>query len=706
MSRLDFRSISFDSFGSAQFGTRIPSSEESITPATNPNLILNNSIRLNPVESTVDNYYNGYSIELTRNLPNGKTHKQTRQIIKYIGSERRAVIDGVWDIDFEPSLGDNYKITLGEPDTRVSINPAMQAFDYITSIRYGRGLDPEKDFLLDTVKSTALKCDAKSDVSVKTITAINVYANDVFRYSFDGSMIWEGKVRQTRSNTNYVMFTSCLGKLTNKWNSWKTYNVGELIYHDRRFYRCTIAGAKASEPVHNTIGQTVNGLIRISEIIITRSSGGTLGPSTISLNLSKGNPILAQNAEGDEIAGYTLYDSDSIDYWRHLGWDEHSQSSVTAYQTNFTIDTSVPMFDNINMMFEHFNGIFVYSQGKYGFKLEEIESEYIPVTEDDIIGKISFLDAGSTKAFNSVTVSYTDPGNNFESRNISLFSESFLKQDRNVPKKGNITIVGCTNYYNVRLIADSFLKRSRRDSPVRLTLAPEFIILEPGSVIGITYKRYRWVNKPFRVDTLTIKENNLIEIVADEYDDSFYSLTNMNKVASVGARNAVSYTPLSAPGNLAATNTVSNNQIRDGVLLTWSNVSGIDVSTDIEIYCSDMAPSSLNVISISSNTLTFSQAHNFQIGDKIRALTSGNGLISGNTYFVIDTPTTTTARLSPTLNGSVSNITNGTSLNLLFDSFFLVGTISYPENQFLHSFPDITDDTLKYYKIRYKNRKQ
>lgn len=677
--------------------TKIPYTKP---PTTSYIAVATNSIKLSSSASSQDNFYVGYDIILYKTLPNGKQYTQKKRITAYKGNTRLAIIDDVWDTNYEPEQGDTYKIVLSYPDMRVTTNPAMQTFDYITSVRYGRGLDPEKDFYLNTVRDTARKCDARSDVSLKTATKVTVTDGAVYRLTYSGSIIWEGEVRLSDSNTNYVLFTNVIGKITNKWLSWKSYALGEVVYNNNKFYIVTSPGPK-SAPNHSS--GTFGGLQYISSLDITKISG--TGPTTISLDLSD-NPVLALNEDGEEISGYTLYDSDSIDYWRRLGWDTHSQDSATLYQTNFTIDTSVPMFDNINMMLEHYNGIFSYSQGKYAFGIEEAENEYVQVTEDDIVGKISFEDIGSKKAFNSVSVSYSDPANNFESKNISLFSGKFLKQDRNVPKKGNITIVGITNYYNVRLLADSYLKRSRMGSVIKLTLYPEFITLVAGSVIGINYKRFNWSNKPFRVESLTIEKNNLITIVAEEYHDSFYSLTNMNKVDGVGKRGSTVFTPLSAPTNLVATNTSNNNELKDGILLKWTNATGLNPATYIEIYASDTSASELTITSITSgNTVNFSQNHGLKVGSSIKIVNSGNGLIAGNTYFVTDVVDNSNVRLSSSLGGSVETLSIGSSLNIKVSTYNLVGTVSYPETQFLHTFANITDSVTKFYKIRYRVQK-
>ena len=51
-------------------------------------------------------------------------------------------------------------------DYRVSINPAIQLLDYLTSERYGKGLDVEKDLDLNSFREVARSCDTSSDVTL------------------------------------------------------------------------------------------------------------------------------------------------------------------------------------------------------------------------------------------------------------------------------------------------------------------------------------------------------------------------------------------------------------------------------------------------------------------------------------------------------------------------------------------------------------
>ena len=62
-------------------------------------------------------------------------------------------------------------------------------------------------------------------------------------------------------------------------------------------------------------------------------------------------------------SGYDLYDSDSVKYWKYIGWDSNQQRNVTRHQMNQVISTSNPVFENINLMLKQFNGVLRFSNG-------------------------------------------------------------------------------------------------------------------------------------------------------------------------------------------------------------------------------------------------------------------------------------------------------------------------------------------------------
>jgi hypothetical protein len=659
-------------------------------------------MKLAATASGVNEYYTGYRIVVKRlDTVTGREFVQDREIIAYDATNKVITIDSIWDEDFIPGTGDTYEIVPMYPDSRVSINTAMQAMDYITSDRYGRGLSPTKDLKLDTWLEAGRICDTPSDIWIKVTSGI-ASVGQVFRWPASGTLIWQGTVAEV--DGSFVRMTNNIGKLTRKWNNWRNFVSGELVYEDNRLYIST-GGVVTTKPIHSS--GTVGSLSYrgTSTVFITRIDGA----ATLTLVVD-GNPIRYEK-NGNYVSGYTLYDSDGVDYWRHLGWDAQEQRYVTRHQTNITIDTSLPLFDNMNSILDHCSGILRYSGDKYVLEIEQAEGEIANskseprnITADHIIGKIRLNDEGVRGAYNSLTVSFADPANKFEARNISFFNSDYLKADRNVPKKGNVSIPGITNYYNARILADRYLNRSRYGLTVSMNLIPRGVLLQAGKVIQLQYSRYGWSNKKFRIENLQHNEDCTVDIVAKEYDDSFYVISNISRPPATSTSGDANNTTPNSPYGLVASNISSNNENISGIELSWTNSTHANATlVTTEVFSSTNNLLRITVNTIAGDTLTSTVAHGLALNDTVTSEWAYNRLEHSKTYFVVSVPTATTFKLSETRGGAPLTFTSGSGLGATFLTATMIGTVTPPENSYIDVYTgNALDRVTKYYWIRHK----
>jgi hypothetical protein len=674
-------------------------------------LTIRNQIQLATTASSVTNYYNGYTVVFTRlNKITGKKVVQRGIVTAYDGTTKVATIDTIWHQDIIPGpetseKKDTYEIVPTYPDNRVSINPAMQAMDYITSERYGRGLNPTVDLNFPSWLESARICDTRSDV---TIMHSNGHANigDVYRYPATGPILFRGKC--TGNNGVYYTYTDVIGKLTNAWNSWKTFPDQALIYYESRLYRASGAGTKGTTPPTHTSG-TVNGLEYVSNTppSLTRVSG--TGNTSIEIR-GDGNPVRSL-INGLTSSGYSLYDSDGIDYWRYIGWESHDQREVTQFQTNLTVDTSLPLFDNMNSFLEHFGGILRYNNGQYYLEVEKgeggIQATNDPrqITTDDIISKIRLTDEGIRNSFNSLTVAYPDPANKFEARNISFFNSEYLKSDRNVPRKGSLTIPGITNYYNARLLADKFLIKSRYNMTISFNMSPKGALLLAGRVIQVPYARYGWTDKKFRITDLTHNSDCTVDVVAEEYDDEFYFVKAVTKPPGTGSTTETIPTAVSAPSNVVATNNTTGNEQLNSITLTWTNAPGLAKNNVVTEIHGGFSPFYyLTIASIASNVVTVQEVHGLEVGNIVRVENTALGFVAGTTYYVKSVPSTTSFTLSTVKGGTTTTLTNaGSPPGFKINTTSIISEVPYPGSTYTDSdYGGEISRIEKFYWLRYR----
>ena len=581
---------SFAYSGSGNTITNVGNTGTNASNLVNSYVILKNCVRLASTASSSDDAYNGLFIEITKTLNDGSILKQKRQIVDYDGGSRIAKVSSVFEEEQLPTSGDTYKILSTDDDIRVSTNPAIQLLDYLTSKRYGRDLDIEEDIDLESFLASARACDTRSDVTILT-TVVTVQVGAVYQYAAaSGKVLFQGEVKSITSETiggtayKSIVLTNVLGKLVHRWENWKYFYTDELYYYEGALHKASSNGI---------IGNTPSTTPGVSTFNITKVSGSGAANIVVDRNPTRktfdGNPVIKEHSGGGSFSsGYNLYDCDDVKYWRYLGWEAQNQRHVTRHQTNAVINTNKPIFDNINGMLGHFNGMLRYSNGKYSLGVKGTftapstitvnSADYIAedIDEGDIIGSIAVEDAGQKGTYNQIDVAINDPQNRFESRSVALFNSTYLKEDRMVPKKGSIRTPYITNYYNARINAKQYLEESRSSLKIGFTVGPKGILFVAGNVIRVTYPRFGWTNKLFRVSNLTFNENCTTQVTAFEHSDDAYLITapvakGVIQQVEPGIGNIA--TPI-APSGLNAT-----QNDRGGIELTWTNSSSFNAAT-------------------------------------------------------------------------------------------------------------------------------
>ena len=620
----------FDHATNSNTITNIGATGENASSLTDSKLTLKNVVKLDkdPVGGGP-----GKWLKLKKKWPDNSTPAGARKKRKGFGIFKIAAKDATnkllkviqtIDAAVVPDTNDSYEVFSsnaedGPEDPRVTLNPAMHLLDYLTNDIYGRELDIDKDIDLESFLEAARDCDTRSDVTMVTTAAATVGAVYKFVSYLAGSKVfWVGTVQsstQIGSSSRYnIVFTKVSGKFVYRWENWKYFYAGELYYYRGALHQATSNGVISSTPSTTSTISTTN---------ITKVSGS--GPGTLTIEVDKaqatfdGNPVIKKGLDTTERpseSGYSLYDADDVKYWRFVGWDAQNQRHVTRHQLNTVIDTSRPVFQNVNDLLNQFNGILRYAAGKYSLAIKKgyedpttrtvdgITYTIDDISEDDIIGQINIEDGGQKGSFNSVNVSIEDPQNKFEGRQISLFNSTYLKQDKGIKKDGQVSTPDITNYYNARINAKQYLDQSRAGLKVNFTMTPKGLLHSAGDIIRITYPRFNWTNKLYRITNLTFNENCLVQVTAEEHEDNAYLIiperAAIKGADGLGANDA----PPAPPTSLSAT-----NNKRGGIQLDWVNTTAFNATTyNVEIYratSNDRTHSSLKKIGVSkSDTFT------------------------------------------------------------------------------------------------------
>ena len=554
--------------------------------------------------STTDDFYNNKRMWIRRQDEDGDSYTIHRTITDYDGSTQIATVNTPWSVDDVPKVDERVYIYFGQEETiangqdlRQSVNFVPMLIDYLTSTTYGASVTLDQ-LDLDSFRLAAQICDTQSDVIVEFNGNVTLIPNDIYRYYENGEEKWRGTVVHNYNSTtktfggtgaeNHWLFTNVTGKLTNKWNDWKERKVGDLIWKsdNTSLYKVSSNGVQTAIDNNASVATTVT----LNKLTSFGSGAGPATPQIKSTSLVT-NPV-----------SYDLYDSDDVKFWKYLGWEDQAQRYVTRHQGNMTVDTNQTVFAIIDGFLEHFNGQLAFVDGKYRLTTEttrlpeESDSNFTDsallagsgtptvgdldlraryITEGDIIGKINIKDQGLSKSYNSMTAQIDDPQINFSSRSVSFFDSHYLRKDRGVVKSTSFQAKGITNYFNARMLVKQILDRSRYNRKISFTMAPLGLSILPGEIIRIEYPRFGWTSntaKLFRVETVSLKEDCLIDLTASEYNDSIYRISPPKNSAFYADNTAVAVARVpSAPTNVQ----VTTEKAEAANSISWEPSTGI-----------------------------------------------------------------------------------------------------------------------------------
>ena len=586
-------------------------------------IVSGNTITLASGASNTDNKYTGFIIQLVKTITaedgTSQVQRVERTIASYDGGTKIATVNTPWPAQMEPAQGDTYNLKrkikksfsgnsttdIRTDDKRVSINPAIQLLDYLTG-RYGKALDVDTDISLADFLLAARTCDDRGTQTMQGAQAGSV--GDRYVLTSDGtssgSVVAMGLVKSlgTSNSVNFTEFEQVYGKFTKKFmkNSY-SYLVGDIIYTTEGYYRVTTAGAKSTAPTGTNPTGFTGPLTSVSLFPINSTTGAiTNSPVNFSrvADSKYYNPCAIYNSTtGGYDTGYSLYDSDHVKYWRYLGWDDKHQRFATRHQCQGVVDTGQSVFENVNGFLNNFNGLLSYEGGKYALRIETASDavtstiitsansgsysgytkgvEYNPraITEDDIIGNITVSDEGVAKSFNTVSTQIMDPANMFKGRSVSFYDSTYLKSDKNIVKSGNVSYSAVGNYYNARINVENYLRKSRFGMKISFKTGPKSLLLLAGDTIGVTNSKFGFENKLFRITNINYSRDCTAQISAEEYDDSFYTISapSLPSVVSQDQRMGIQSTP-GAPSSLSAS--IAEN-VLGGINLSWTNASGL-----------------------------------------------------------------------------------------------------------------------------------
>ena len=188
------------------------------------------------------------------------------------------------------------------------------------------------------------------------------------------------------------------------------------------------------------------------------------------------------------------------------------------YKINGSLDTTDKLYENIQELLDSFNGLLVYTSGKYKLQIRQpAEVSKMLFTTENIIGNIQI--AGGVKRYrlNKITTQWRNPATDYNDDTLIVEDTAYLAQDSDTVLEISTDNRLITSESILQTISQWKLDNSRYQMTINFVAPHTALTLECGDIITITHEAAGWTAKPFRLMMMNITPDNTVEISAQEY---------------------------------------------------------------------------------------------------------------------------------------------------------------------------------------------
>jgi hypothetical protein len=440
--------------------------------------------------------------------------------------------------------------------TKYTPNSALVLLDYLRNSRYGKGL-PDSAFESDfaSFKTSANVCDEQITPRTETVTPIG----GLIREDYNGYYNDNPRFFLNRFPTSESKLTSISGITTGQYTSDRYY--GYINPTSTTTYEFRTTSDDASHVYIGNDGQTVDSLFK--EVESNRgakrviNNGGVHGNRSASgsKSLTSGGqyPIIIYYGNAPTNTNMTFewresggtYSTDLSGIFNYGVYVTDVVPAIIKFESNAVIDTNQKVIDNVKKLLNPMRSLFTYNNGVYKLKIEGTGSAVKTITADHVVGGAKVLGERKNNKYNRVIGTYVNPFKNWQNDTVSFppaedtnvesaFKHStMLSEDNGTLLEGNFEFPNVTNTYNAEALCEVILRRSRNQLQIQLTLTSEFLELEIGDIVAITYPSGGFDAKPFRVLGLEINEDLTVNVQLFEHQDNFYTFNEKNPIPTI-----------------------------------------------------------------------------------------------------------------------------------------------------------------------------
>jgi hypothetical protein len=386
-------------------------------------------------------------------------------------------------------------------------------------------------------------------------------------YGTDNQVASSILTNSTNWTSNHRLRGVCYLAFRFKWN--------QDIFSSIPQVRVTVKGRKVYDPRTDTTAYSSNSALILLDYLRNSRYG-------------KGLPNSA--FESDFASFKTSADECETQITPYTGGTAFNQ-----FETNSVIDTDQKVIENVKKLLNPMRSLFTYNNGVYKLKIEGTGTSVKTITADYVIGGAKVLGERKNNKYNRVIGTFVNPAKNWQNDTVSfppaddtIVATEFkhatmLAEDNGTLLEGNFQFPNVTNQFGAEALCEVILRRSRNQLQIQLTLTSEFLELEIGDIVGITYPSGGFDNKPFRVLGLEINEDLTVNVQLFEHQDNFYTFNEKNPIPTIADTILPNPTSVQPPASVTLDDQLI--EYNDGTVIVALNITiGASPDSFVDYY--------------------------------------------------------------------------------------------------------------------------
>ena len=237
---------------------------------------------------------------------------------------------------------------------------------------------------------------------------------------------------------------------------------------------------------------------------------------------------LDRDANGNWVAGTNV----NLASFQQAKIDCNAARSAAGYPLNGFLQTERQLFDNVGEIMETCNGMMLFVDGQYQFRIRKKNEEVgIPTSaifdKNTIVGAITLGLPDKSRKLNKAQGNFNNPDTAYNDDIVIYNNPAYAIEDNGSILENQEDYTMITDSSLVTDLITQTVDISRNEQTVQFEAAHTALLLKSGDIIEIISEELGWGpaespanRKYFRVQELTLTEENTVEITATTYNSA------------------------------------------------------------------------------------------------------------------------------------------------------------------------------------------